>query len=147
MSKTIAIVGSRGFEAPEEYASLILDRYPVETVVSGGARGPDRAGEAEALKRGLRVVSFRPRRQGGIYVVDRYEQGEFAETMSEPDGVPITFQSFTDAAKRRNYWIGFAAAGGVHALWDGFSGGTAHAIAAGLRTSRVTPTIWMNGDS
>jgi hypothetical protein len=145
----IAIVGSRGFAAIEDYVGLVLDREPdAHLLISGGARGVDRAAEEEAARRNLAVVSLRPRQVSGGYVVDRYEDGRRVWTVSEPTGIAVLFDSFTAAAKQRNYWIVWEAKGGVHALWDGYSGGTAHAIAAALRTRQnPPPRIWMQGDS
>lgn len=143
----LAIVGSRAFDAPEEYAGYILDlNTRCDTLVSGGARGVDAAAEAEARRRGLRVISFRPVRKGRSYVIDRYEDGELFDTWQEEEG--WMFPTFGEAAKRRNWLIAEMARGNLHACWDGMSGGTAHAIAAGLRLGGSRPPrIWMAGDS
>jgi hypothetical protein len=140
----VSIVGSRSFEAADDYVGYVLDRQPssVDTLVSGGARGVDQAAEKEARKRGMRVLSFRPRNTKAGFVIDVYENERLIETRS------VAEPTFPHAAKRRNWFIADHARGNTHALWDGMSGGTAHSIAAALRISPSSPPkIWMAGDS
>lgn len=160
--KTVAIIGSRGF--PRDSADYFLSSKlsavgGVERVVSGGAPGPDRFGEEMALARGLSVLSYRPRRAGSVFVVHRWIDGtdcgpvsryslvldaDSFEAAPEHDYV-LTYKTFGEAAKARNWWI-VRDADEVVAFWDGVSGGTAHAIAAAARLNRPI-RIHMAGDS
>lgn len=150
----IAIVGSRRFQATGDYIDLIFEQYvsalnvPLPPViVSGGAANVDAAAEAEASRRGLGVLSYRPRRVGAVYCVERFVDGESTGMVEQPKiRRPYEFDTFSAAAKQRNWWIARDAPAGFHALWDGLSGGTAHAIAAAYRLGRQ-PRIWMESDS
>lgn len=61
MGKKVAVVGSRGYPSlgfVREFVRRLAARDPGATVVSGNARGVDRAAEEEARAAGLEVVSL-----------------------------------------------------------------------------------------
>ena len=62
MGKRVAVVGSREYPSlglVREFVRRLAARDPGATVVSGNARGVDRAAEEEARAAGLEVVSLR----------------------------------------------------------------------------------------
>lgn len=63
-AKYVAIVGSREYPEPERVKALVALLHEEATVVSGGARGVDRAADTAALNRGLMVAEVSGR--GGI---------------------------------------------------------------------------------
>jgi YspA, cpYpsA-related SLOG family len=140
----IAIIGSRDFDDPTYYIDITLAKYgPGDALISGGARGVDRAAEDAAAKRGMTVVSLRPVKASSRFFIDRVIDGESAGLVGDP---PISFPSFRDAAFERNQMIVREAKDGVTALWDGVSTGTAHGIATAAYLRRPL-TIWHPGDS
>jgi hypothetical protein len=100
----LAIVGSRGFEHLKWVRWLVSGLKSTTTVVSGGARGVDRAAEQAARKRGLEVI------------VHRAEWERFGWT----------------AGYERNKLI-VADADGLVAFWDGKSRGTRDSIEQAVR--------------
>lgn len=153
----VAVIGSRGYRGSIEYA-LAVELQGATSVISGGARGVDRAAEAYGEKLGIRVVSYRPQgpdfwvdtagptkgESGNSYFVHKWVDGQDEGAVCH-DGDPLRYPTFGEAAKARNWWI-VRDAGRVAALWDGTSSGTAHGIAAATRFSRPV-RIWMDGDS
>lgn len=145
MSDLLAVIGSRGYDGDVRYAMDACLRG-CDGVVSGGARGVDRDAETYAKELGLRVVSYRPRKEGAGYVVDCWDEGENLGPVPRPTtGWPWRFPDFRSAAVRRNWWI-VTEATRVLALWDGNSSGTATGIAAAARLNREL-RVWMDGDS
>lgn len=113
-ARAYAIVGSRDYpdlDAVRRYVATLPEGC---TVVSGGARGVDRAGAQTARQRGLRVVEYLPD-------WDRYGKR---------------------AGFLRNEQI-VAAADTVIVFWDGESRGTKHTIDLARRANKpchvVTP--------
>lgn len=143
-TEIIAVIGSRGTDPADVAYGLSGDAHGMSVLVSGGARGADRAAEEWAEGIGMRVVSYRPKRSGDGYVVEKYLDGRNLGPVGE-NGVPRTFPDFRSAALRRNWWI-VGAASRVSAFWDGTSTGTAHGIAAAARFG-CDLRIWMKGDS
>lgn len=143
----VSVIGSRGFPDPEATAEYWLEKIakPGDRIVSGGARGIDSAFERYAWAKGFEVLSFRPvRASDGRFLVHRHENG--ADTGPVLDnGFPLSYSSFAEAAKARNWWIQREAESAA-AFWDGISSGTAHGIAAAVRFHR-SPSIVMPGDS
>ena len=102
--KTI-ICGSRGINDYNELTrAILLSKFVVTTVVSGGARGVDRMGEEWARYHGLPVERF---------LADWEAHGKRAGYV------------------RNEQMAGESEA--VIALWDGISRGTRHMIDIGLR--------------
>lgn len=143
-TEILAAIGSRSTAAEDVAYGLSADAHGMTVLVSGGARGADRAAEEWAAGTGMRVVSFRPESNGGGYVVVKWLDGERLGVIHDR-GKPIRFPDFRTAALKRNWWI-VGAAGRVSAYWDGMSTGTAHAIAAAARFN-CELRIWMKGDS
>jgi hypothetical protein len=144
--RTLAVIGSRSF--PESQVEYVLAQSlrGVTTVVSGGAKGVDSVAERFALASGLTVVSYRPKRVGSGFVVEKHVDNVFQHHVQHPKtGEDWHFQNFRAAALRRNWWIVRDAAS-VLAFWDGDSTGTAYGIAAATRLNREL-RIWMDGDS
>lgn len=56
----VAIVGSRNYSTLERVYEYVNGLPDGTIVISGGARGVDRAAEDAARSRGLKVISFRP---------------------------------------------------------------------------------------
>lgn len=142
----LAVIGSRRF--PVDLVPFGMDHYlaGVTGIVSGGARGVDQAAEKYAAELGLSVLSYRPQRDDfNRYAVGRYLNDELVEWVSK-NGFPLSWISFGEAAKARNWWIVRDGGKGTLAFWDGTSTGTAHGIAAASRFGRKT-RIWMEGDS
>ena len=113
----VAIIGSRDYpnlEVVRSYVASLLSEGDV--VVSGGARGVDKAAEEAAKARGLKVVSIRP------------QWGKFGRA----------------AGFRRNSDI-VAQCDRLVAFWDGKSRGTQDSIrkakAAGKEVQVVLPPI------
>lgn len=142
----VAVIGSRKYDGDLDYAiDYALDG--ASGLVSGGALNVDRRAEFRAADRGLEVLSYRPKRVDGVFVVERWFNGSPLDVVQHPKrGEDWRFSDFPAAAKQRNWWIVTDAKRGVHALWDGKSSGTAHGIAAAARMHRRL-RIWMDGDS
>jgi len=144
----VAVIGSRDYQGDIEYA-LMAELRGATTVVSGGARGVDRAAEALGEMLGLHVVSYRPQNfwqdEARVFEVHKWVDGRNEGAVCDNDGNPLRYPTFGEAAKARNWWI-VRDAGRVVALWDGVSTGTAHGIAAATRFGRPV-RIWMEGDS
>jgi hypothetical protein len=99
----LIIAGSRTLEPTTDFiSSLLLHPEKVTRVVSGGAKGVDRAGEAWAESQGLPYVRFVP-------------------------GWGLHHKTY--AAFVRNHDMAFYA-DALLAIWDGHSKGTAHMIQA-----------------
>jgi hypothetical protein len=147
MTDALSVIGSRRFPDFEQVVPYGIDQYrgDCDTLISGGASGVDTTAEAYGRELGLTVISYRPERWNGLrYAVKKYVDGEAVEVVSE-NGFALTWPTFPEAAKQRNWWIvrdGFQ----VLAFWDGFSSGTSHGIAASARYGRKL-RIWMEGDS
>jgi len=95
----VAIVGSRGFSDLAAVANYVRDLPAGTTVVSGNARGVDRAAETAARHRGLKVISL-----------------------------PAQWDRFgRSAGFKRNAEI-VKLADRVIAFWDGVSKGTLHTV-------------------
>lgn len=95
----LAIVGSRGYQHLQLVAAFVSGLRPSTVVVSGGARGVDRAAEQAARSLGRAV-----------------------------DVLPAEWQRHgRSAGYRRNEQL-VASVDGLVAFWDGASRGTAHSI-------------------
>jgi len=99
MGKRIAIVGSRGFPNLDQVHEYVRSLPPDTIIISGGARGVDRAAEYEAKRIGLKTQIFLP------------DWEHFGRS----------------AGFRRNETI-VANADELVAFWDGQSRGTLHSI-------------------
>lgn len=91
------------------HVSLLAKKYPDAIVVSGGARGVDRAAEVAAQILGLGFISYRPYKYTNMAGLDEWS----IETVTWPDEHesnerrinPPFFGSFVRAAFGRNTWI------------------------------------------
>ena len=103
----IAIVGSRDYPDLEAVKHFVEALPPDVTVVSGGARGVDRAAEEAARARGLKVL---------VFLADWANEGR-------------------SAGYKRNVKV-INAADMVVAFWDGKSPGTRHALELAQKLDR-----------
>lgn len=119
----VAFVGSRDGISASAVDYWVRDAFarhgPKMIVVSGGARGVDRAAEQAARLLGLEVLVIRPNYDGAAApkLAPKYRNWEIARACDE-----------------------------MVAIWDGYSTGTAHAVAAAQRLGKRV-TIVMKGDS
>lgn len=133
----VAIVGSRNFpdlDRVGRFVTALAAKYPEALVVSGGARGVDRAAETAAEARGLLVVSFRPyenRHPDNIGTFSIVRHTDFGREFLEGN-----YPSYGRAAFARNRMI-VEGADQVVAFSTG-SIGTAHSI--GLAEELSIPT-------
>lgn len=100
----LGVVGSRSFSdyrLLKESLEVLLQLYPITTIVSGGARGADSLGEQFAYEYKLQKI---------IYLPDTE-----------------TYYPFVRAARERNIQI-VKDSDLVVAFWDGMSTGTKHTI-------------------
>lgn len=101
----VAIVGSREFPnliQVHEFVAKLAAKHPDAIVVSGGARGVDRAAEDAAHRLGLPVISFRPFEfEKDKFCVRRIETNAAAEVKSKTT-LPHTYRSYGQAAFARN---------------------------------------------
>lgn len=96
----VAIIGSRDFPDISLVSNLVRGLARGSTVISGGARGVDKAAENEARSAGFRVVVLKP----------NYSSGS-------PKAAPLLRnQKIADSCDR------------MVAFWDGSSRGTLHCI-------------------
>lgn len=133
----VGIVGSRDYPLPERVFAFVrgvAKKHPDATIVSGGARGVDKAAENAARLNGLSIISYRPYK----YEAMGHGKTEWSvETVTAPDEHqenrrrinPPYYTSFPKAAFARNHWI-VNDSDVVVAFWDGTSKGTAHSIRA-----------------
>ena len=112
----VGIVGSREFPQLERVADFVRKlaaKYPGAVVVSGGARGVDRAGEAAAERGGLEIISFRPygyenmsgRQEFSIETLTTGERAQEPVVERRYRINPPHFPSYGRAAFHRNRWI------------------------------------------
>lgn len=140
----IAIIGSRAFgDAGYFIENALLDLGSGDVLISGGARGVDEQAEEAAAKRGLTVISLRPRKASSRFYIEKLIDGRSAGLVGDP---AVGFDTFRDAAFDRNWMIAREAKDGVTACWDGKSVGTAFGIACAVRFGRDVH-LWMPGDS
>lgn len=131
----MAIVGSRGYAETgrvENFVAKLAAKYPMATVISGGARGVDAAAEFAAEQLGLTIVSYRPYRTRRGWMIARHLIGLGEDVQYEDKRV---FDSFGAAAFARNADI-VGEAEHVVAFWDGRSRGTANSIETARRLGR-----------
>lgn len=124
---TLAIVGSRKWKDQSAIEACVSFLGPNDTVVSGGAKGPDQWGECAALARGASVVSYRPVEDGLGYIIERHDIKEGVEHRVSYPNPEVLYPSFAAAAYARNTMIAEAADRGC-AFWDGVSNGTQDTI-------------------
>lgn len=105
--KKIAVVGSRDYPHLDEVRQFVFEQERTTCIVSGGARGVDRAALDEAARLGMPVENYLP---------DWTRYGR-------------------SAGYRRNEEI-VAAADEVVAFWDGVSKGTKHTIDLATRAGK-----------
>lgn len=139
----VGFVGSREFPNLDAVRAAVEQLDADDIVVSGGARGVDRAAEAKALDLYLDVISFRPVNIGGDV---RRDQWAIDRVMTGIDGVPHRttlperYPSFAAAAFVRNGYI-VELAERLCVFWDGRSRGTKDSLrkaqAAGMKVSLV----------
>ena len=131
---SVAIIGSRTFPNPEPWIAAALDGLGEgDVLLSGGAPNVDAKAEEEGARRGMTVISLRPRKTGGGFYVEKMIDGKSAGLVGDP---PVRFATFRDAAFDRN-WIIVREAEHVTACWDGQSTGTAHGISCAASLGRV----------
>ncbi len=101
-----------------------LQRLEPDLIISGGARGTDRAAEEWGFCWDLPVIRFRPEQIRGRWYVVRWAMlgGD-----SDRDVLPDTYTNFAAAAFTRNGLI-VDASDEVLAMWDGHSTGTKDSI-------------------
>lgn len=99
MPESVAIIGSRTWPDPDAVRDYVLSLDLADTVVSGGAKGPDTWGQIAAEERGMATLIFKP---------DWATHGRRAGILRN--------ETIVDSADR------------VVAFWDGTSSGTKHAI-------------------
>lgn len=111
MGITIAVIGSRGFS---DYKTLSeeLDKYAIDCIVSGGAKGADSLARRYANERNIRIVEHLP---------------DYAKYQRR---APLV----------RNELI-IADADLIIAFWDGVSTGTAHAIGLARKNKREVKVL------
>lgn len=127
----VAIVGSRTYPMLDKVAAFVETLPDYAAVVSGGARGVDRAGEIAAIARSLHVTSYRPQKTDrGLWVVHKYVNYE--DTGMTGGRV---FSRFASAAFWRNELI-VRDCTKLEAFWDGVSNGTRHVVAKAQEAGR-----------
>jgi len=128
MPERVAVVGSREYPDLKEVREYVRS-LPVGTVVvSGGARGVDRAAVTTARLEGLATVVYYPRKRDGVW---RINWGTMTESLWRPE----TFPTFRQAAFFRNGLIAEDCTRMV-AFWDGVSRGTHNALGHARRFGR-----------
>jgi hypothetical protein len=134
----VAVVGSRHYPDLEAVEDYVRDLLPHVIVVSGGAIGVDRTAERMAIARKLKVVSYRPEKEGNRWIINRYTfvRGTLHE-WKKIEGV--SFGGFRDAAFYRNGLIMEAANLAYVFRAKGTSNGTDNAIEHAKRL--VTPLV------
>lgn len=60
MGESVAIVGSRDWPEPDAVVEYVNSLDPSDTVVSGGATGPDTFAQIAAEERGMATLIFKP---------------------------------------------------------------------------------------
>jgi hypothetical protein len=149
----VAVVGSRDFPnipLVEWFVRRLADKHPGTVVMSGGARGVDKAAEATARACGLAVVSYRPfgpteyegewvwtfprERLYGIheYIFDPIDGEKKGEDRWEY-GV---YRSYRDAAYARNTHVAQMCHRMVGFIAVPWTGGTRHALSEARRFGR-----------
>lgn len=113
MSKRVAVVGSRDFPNLDWVTYFVLDQPKDATVITGGARGVDRAAEDAARRRGCNLL---------VIDADWETHGKAA-------------------GYRRNVQI-VEEAECVVAFWDGKSKGTKHTIDLALKHHKRLEVIF-----
>jgi hypothetical protein len=131
----VGIVGSRNYN-PLAAVREFVERLPYrQTIVSGGARGVDRAAEDAAKVCGHDLVSFRVgggRNTGADFYIYRYSRtggGDYDGWEGYDDVRTLVggFRSYGAAAYMRNrYIVEFSEV--VVPFWDGHSRGTANSM-------------------
>jgi len=120
----VGIAGSRDFPDLALVASVIDTLDADDIIVSGGARGVDRAAETRAIDVHLPVVSFRP-----LNLVVEHPGWCIERILLDFDGVqsrtqlPERYPGFAPAAFVRNGYI-VELAEKMLLFWDGHSSGT-----------------------
>jgi hypothetical protein len=130
LPRVVAIVGSRDFKDLGLVRALVRSLPEGACVISGGAWGVDQAAEAEADKRGVTYVSFRPFFSGGNYIITVVEWS--AQSGRRDRALPKRYPHFPAAAHARNTMIVrrcVEESGAVVAFHNGSSPGTASVIA------------------
>lgn len=122
---SVGIVGSRDFVHIELVEEFVAGLPSGTAVVSGGARGVDTAAETTARRSGLTVVSFRPRRFDGQWLVERITY--WPDGSQDLHDLPTVYRTFPAAAHVRNGFI-VEFADDVYAFWNGRSSGTHDSI-------------------
>lgn len=119
----VGFAGSRDYPDLLQVGAYVTGLEDDDVVVSGGARGVDRAAERMALDMDMRVVSFRPLNlvQGQRpWAIERVMQwkGDRRDLV-----LPERYPSFAAAAYVRNDYI-VELSDKVVIFWDGHSNGT-----------------------
>lgn len=143
MSVRVAIVGSRAHPNLAMVREYVTALHDLDTVVSGGARGVDRAAAIAAQARGLSTVEYVPRyvsedKTDGI-VIDVIKDGTVTARMPMPAHV-----SMRDALILRNSMI-VALAERCVAFPDGTDGGTWDSVRQAKRFRRPCEIRWCDG--
>jgi hypothetical protein len=146
----VAVVGSR--EYPElagvrAWVGRLAQKHPDAILVSGGARGVDRAAESAGKQYGLAVLSFRPLEyetgDDKPFSIQAHAHGDrrrLHELASARRSNTPFFRSYASAAKRRNAWI-VEDADHVVAFWDGSSRGTLDTIARAEKAGKLSLVV------
>lgn len=134
MSETWAIVGSRDYGDLDAVRAFVHSLPQDAVVISGGARGVDRAVETAARRCGLSVESWRPEKLDGHWRVCIHRSGHFPKLLRE------TFPTFAAAAFWRNGKM-VERADKVQAFHDGCSRGTADTIRKASRAGKLAGVV------
>lgn len=145
----VGVIGSREFPLLDlvvEYIDRIARKYPNARIISGGARGVDRAAEEHAASRSLEVVSYRPLEVPGDELMSGINAFTI-ETVTVPENLscgrrinPPFFKTWAKAAYARNGWI-VDDSTVVVAFHDGTSTGTANGIELAQRADKLAAVI------
>lgn len=126
-SRSYGVVGSRQFPDEEAVRAYVRTLPRHSTVVSGGCPdSPDEWAEEEALKLGMRVLSFRPVKSGNVWEI------AVMDSHGETDYILTVCRSFGQAAYYRNGLI-VKHSQEVVAFWDEKSSGTANTVGIAAR--------------
>jgi predicted Rossmann fold nucleotide-binding protein DprA/Smf involved in DNA uptake len=117
----VAVIGSRYFEDFDR-AALILDRFSVGEVVSGGAAGADSVAEKYAESRGLPMKVFLPR-------------------FKTDPGVPYHPKWFFERNRQIVDYADF-----VVAFWDMKSNGTRYTLEYARKVGKETHVFRLKGE-
>lgn len=145
----IGVVGSRDFVAlhkVDEYLSALrasaMGNDEPEAVVSGGARGVDQRAEDWAMRKGVVLVSFRPKpATTHAFHIERWTYTPSPEGPGpEIVRLPGLYPTFRAAAFVRNGFI-VEFSDQVAAFWDGHSKGTADSISKARAEDKLRDII------